>query len=200
MKLFTTILIFIYTIIFLVIGTFFLAIAFKLTSITEIAHNLEYIYGGHNLRLITAMVGCFLIIINIFLAQITLGKFQREKTIAFNNPSGQVTIALSAIEDFIKRLPHHVPELKELKSEVIAGKKGVEINARVSLWAGVNIPDATEKIQEIIKSRIQDILGIEEAIVVKVHVAKIIQPEENKESKKKEEPTIPFRGIEYRAD
>src|SRR3989338_1037802 len=116
MKLFMTILIFIYTIIFLVMGTFLLAIAFRLTSITEIAHSLEYIYGAHNLRLITAVAGCFLIIVNIFLAQITLGKFQREKTIAFSNPSGEVTIALSAIEDFIKRLPHHVPELKELKS------------------------------------------------------------------------------------
>ncbi len=195
MKLFTTVVIFIYTILFLVLGTFLVAVFFRLTSISELANTLEYLYGAHNLRLITGASGFILIIVNVFLAQITLGKFQREKTIAFTNPSGQVTIALSAIEDFIKRLPHQVPELKELKSEVIASKRGVEINARVSLWAGINIPDATEKIQEIIRSRIQDILGIEEAIIVKVHVAKIIQPEE---SKKKEEPTAPFRGIEYK--
>ena len=161
MKLFATILIFIYTVIFLVLGTFLVAISFKWISVSELTYTLEYAYGVHNLRLLTGAFGLALIIVNIFLAQLTLGKFQTEKTIAFTNPSGQVTIALSAIEDFIKKLPHQITELKELKSDVIATKKGVEINARVSLWAGVNIPDATEKIQEIIKSHIQDILGID---------------------------------------
>ena len=94
-------------------------------------------------------------------------------------------------------------DIKDLRSNVIAGKKGIEINARVSLWADVNIPQATSSIQAIIKNRVQEMLGIEEPILVKVHVGKIIQKEKKRPKKKEEEAEkiSPFRGsIEYGKD
>jgi uncharacterized alkaline shock family protein YloU len=126
---------------------------------------------------------------------------QREKTIAFNNPDGQVTVSLSAIEDFIKRLSSTIMEIRDLRSNVVAGKKGIEINTRISLWAEANIPATTENIQATIKHRIQEMLGIEEAIIVRIHVGKIV-PKEKKEHKKKgkqdTEEAAPFQGsIEY---
>ncbi len=52
----------------------------------------------------------------------------------------------------------------------------------------------------MIKAKVQDMLGIEESIAVKIHIAKIAQKEEPKESKYKEykeKENLPFRGIEY---
>jgi hypothetical protein len=52
-------------------------------------------------------------------------------------------------------------------------------------------------LQEITRSKIQEVLGIEEQIIIKIHVAKIISLEEKERKRKdieKEEPTIPFSG------
>ncbi len=45
----------------------------------------------------------------------------------------QYTIALSAIEDLIKRLAGIIPEIKELRPDVIATKKGIIVDIRVVL-------------------------------------------------------------------
>ena len=71
------------------------------------------------------------------------------------------------------------------------------ITTRLVLYSDTNIPDITEKIQSMIKAKMQDMLGIEENIAVKIHIAKIAQKEEVKESKYKEKENPPFRGIEY---
>lgn len=198
-------LVFICTLAFVVIGTLMVAFSFDLFSLENITDFIHQTLQIKDLTVIVSGIGLFLILSSIFIAQITLGRIQREKTIAFNNPDGQVTVSLAAIEDFVKRISTNISEIRELRSDVIAGKSGIEINTRLSLWAGVTIPETTENIQKIIKNRIQEMLGIEEPIIVRVHVAKIVHKEEKKRVKKKgkEEEVNPstFRGsIEYGKD
>ncbi|MBU0605378.1 MAG: hypothetical protein KKH77_03730, partial [Candidatus Omnitrophica bacterium] len=69
------------------------------------------------------ITGALLIFISVLVMQVAMGKLTREKTIAFENPDGQVTISLSAIEDFIKRALKQLPEVKELRPSVRASKK-----------------------------------------------------------------------------
>ena len=68
-----------------------------------------------------------LIFISLLVVQVTMGTIKRERTIAFENPDGQVTISLSAIEDFIKRAMKQLPEVKESRPNVKASKKGITI-------------------------------------------------------------------------
>ena len=82
------------------------------------------IYTSTDVRLILGLTGGLLIFISIMVVQVTVGVIQKEKTIAFENPDGQVTISLSAIEDFIKRAMKQLPEVKESRPSVKAGKKG----------------------------------------------------------------------------
>jgi len=138
-----------------------------------------------------------LILISFSFAQLILGRFQREKTIAFTTSSGEVTIALSAVEDLIRRLAGVIPEIKELRPDVIATKKGIVVDVRVVLKSEANIPDLTARLQEITRSKIQEILGLEEQIIIRIHVVKIIPPQDIDRKRKeieKEEPTIPFGG------
>jgi len=198
-------LVFICTVVFVVIGTLCVAFSFDLFTLENLTDFLNQAFQIQDLGLIIGGIGLFLVIASIFIAQITLGRMQREKTIAFNNPDGQVTVSLSAIEDFVKRLSSNISEIRELRSNVVANKNGVEINTRVSLWADINIPETTENIQTIIKNRIQEMLGIEEPIIVRVHVAKIISKEEKKRPKKKgkeeqAEPSTFHGSIEYGKD
>mgnify|MGYP001618469598 FL=1 len=166
-------------------------------SIKYINDLLIYTQTSLSVRLIIGLSGLLLILISFSFAQLILGRLQREKTIAFSNPTGQVTISLSAVEDLIKRVTSGIYEIKEIKPNVIAGKKGIEVDVRLVLKSEANIPDLTSQLQDLIKSKIQEILGIEEQIIVKIHVAKIVSFEERERRKKelvRDEHTIPFSG------
>src|SRR3990167_8947906 len=115
---------------------------------------------------------------------------------ALTTPSGEVSIALAALEDLIKRIALQVPEVKSLRPDVVVGKKGFTVNLRLDLRSETSIPELTERLQELVKNKIREILrGIDEPIVVKIHVAKIVSGEEKKKSDSEpKEPAIPFYG------
>jgi len=130
-----------------------------------------------------------------------LSRFQREKTIAFTNPEGQVTISLSAIEDLIRKVAKQVSDVKDLRCDVKANKKGaIQITAKVSLWSDSNIPEATERVQNLVKTKVQDMLGLEEAVTCTVHITKIVHKEDfkKKRGEKQDSNEESFHGaIEY---
>lgn len=197
MRIFTVLGIIFYATVLILIGVAMLIFSLNLLQPQDINNLLSYIQYNTNSKIIIGLSGLLLILISFSFAQLILGRFQREKTIAFTTSSGEVSIALSAVEDLIKRVAGVMPEIKELKPDVIATKKGIVVDIRVVLKGEANIPDLTARLQEIIRSKIQEILGIEEQIIVRIHVAKIISPQEIDKRKKEieqEEPRIPFSG------
>ena len=180
-----------YTMIFFLIGSLLIAFALGWLDVQQIYKIVEYAQISLNSKITTGLIGLLLILISISFAQLILGRIEKEKTIAFSTPTGQVTIALSAVEDLIKRLTQNIAEIKEMRPDVIANKRGVEVKLRVVLHSEVNIPDLTGHLQEIIKTKIQEMLGIEEQITVKVHVAKIVTHGEKKKKDSTTEETIP---------
>lgn len=197
MRIFTVLGILFYATVLIIIGVTLIAFSLNLLRLQDIDNLFVYIQYNFNSRIITGLLGLLLILISFSFAQLILGRFQREKTIAFTTSSGEVTIALSAVEDLIKRLANVMPEIKDLRPDVVATKKGIVVDLRVALRSEANIPELTDRLQEITKSKIQEVLGLEEQIIIRIHVAKIISLEE-KERKKKEpenqEPTVPFSG------
>src|SRR3989338_1652502 len=194
-----------FLVVFITIGLFLIAVSVQSIKSEPIMNVLDSINSSMTLRVGVGVVGFLLIAISWASYQFTVARIQRQKNIAFNNPDGQVTISLSAIEEFIKRIGSSLPEIKELKSDCIATKKGIDISTRVIFWSDANIPEATEKIQGLIRTRIQEMLGVDEPIIVKVHVTKIAARQEPRQSKKekekdKEDLRMPFSGMEYRND
>ena len=197
MRFFTGIIIRFYAAVLILIGMVIIIFSLNLLPLQSINELLSYILSNLNSRIITGLSGLLLIVISTFFAQLVLGRFQREKTIAFTTSSGEVTIALSAVEDLIRRLTGIIPEIKELRPDVIATKKGLIVDLRVVLKSEANIPDLTSRLQEITRSKIQEVLGLEEQIIIKIHVAKIISVEEKDRRRKemeKDVPTIPYGG------
>ena len=198
MRLFGSITLFFYTLIILMLGIFFIVVATNIIPLTYMIELLGTIYSNMDVRLIMGLTGGLLIFIAVMVVQVTVGIIKKEKTIAFENPDGQVTISLSAIEDFIKRAMKQLPEVKESRPNVRASKKGITIVNRVVLFSDTNIPETTEKIQNIVKSRVQDMLGVEEPVEIQVNVVKIAHKEEKSRDTKKDDKVPPFRGtIEY---
>ena len=195
MRVFTVLGILFYTAVLTLIALALIVFSLNLLPPQDINNLLTYIQYSTNSRVIVGLSGLLLIVISFSFAQLILGRFQREKTIAFTTASGEVTIALSAVEDLIKRLAGIIPEIKELRPDVIATKKGIMVNIRVVLRSEANIPELTDRLQEITRAKIQEVLGLEEQIIIRIHVAKIISAEEKERKRtEKEEPTIPFGG------
>lgn len=197
MRIFSGFTMFFYTVVFLVLGCIFIALAFKIIPLNDVMLYLEYIYGTFNVRLSIGLVGTLLILYSIVAVQVAMGTIEREKTIAFENPHGTVSISLSAIEDFIRKTAAQIHEIREVRPNVAATKKGINIVLKVSIHSDANIPYATEKMQDVIKNKIQEMLGIEEPINLKVHISKIVAREGKHQQERPEDKKPMFKGIEY---
>ncbi|MFH1459585.1 MAG: alkaline shock response membrane anchor protein AmaP [Candidatus Omnitrophota bacterium] len=190
MRILNKIIVFFYTLIFSLIGACLIFISLHIAGYYDLTFLLEYIMEYPNLHLLLGFSGILLILVSLSLLNLSFKKFQAEKTIGYAAEGGQVIISLGAIEDFIRRLTQHLPEVKELRSEVFVTRKGIEIESRIVLWSTSNIPEITEKVQSIIKGQVGDLLsGIDKAVIVNVHVVKIA-PNAEKNQKNKQE--IPF--------
>jgi len=189
-----------YAVVIMAIGLALIVFALNLLLPVDINNLLIFAQSNHNYRVIIGLFGAFLILISFSFAQIILGKFQREKTIAFTTSSGQVTISLSAVEDLIRRLAGIIPEVKELRPNVVANKKGIIVEMRVVLRSEANIPELTSRLQDITKAKIQEVLGVDEQIIIRIHVAKIAHDEKDsrrkKDFEKEDRSSIPFSGYE----
>ncbi|HOW42711.1 MAG TPA: alkaline shock response membrane anchor protein AmaP [Candidatus Omnitrophota bacterium] len=198
MRIFNVLGILFYAGILILIGIGMIVFAFNLLHPQDIFSFLEYLQSTMSTRAILGLSGLLLILISYSFAQLILGRMEREKTIAFKNPSGVVTISLSAIEGLIQQFVNFMPELKELRPDVIASKKGIIVNVKVSLRMEANLPELTARLQELIKTKVQEVLGTEEQIIIRIHISKIISQEERDRRKKesiKEEHTIPYGGF-----
>lgn len=187
-----------YSAVITAIGLVLIVFALNFLLPQDVNNVLVYLQESPNSRIIIGLVGALLILISFSFAQIILGKFQREKTIAFSTSGGQVTISLSAVEDLIRRLAGVIPEIKELRPNVVANKKGIIADMRVVLRSEANIPELTSRLQDIARSKIQEVLGLEEQIIIRIHVAKIAHDDRDsrrrKDFDKEVKPTIPFGG------
>ena len=151
---------------------------------------------GHA-SMISAVVVAATMLIGLAFARIIYGRQEQERIIHFDNPLGRVSISLSALEDLIRRLVVHTPQVKEIRPEIAAGKKGLNIHIRLVLRSDANIPEMTADLQDIIKRKVQDLIGSEEQVHIRVHVIKIVSDGVKERDVDEVVGPLPFRG--YRA-
>jgi len=177
---------------------------FHVLNFDDVMNLLFVIYYDPAIRGIFAIIAFIILLKNYVYWKTFSIRHQRGRTIAFDNPAGQVSVSVKALEDMIRRVIARVPEVKDVRTLIAVGKKGLDIYVRLDLNADVNIPEATSRLQDLVKSKIQDTIGVEEKMTIRIDVTKII-PDHKKVSRKREEkkveesaePNIPFQG--YRA-
>jgi len=104
---------------------------------------------------------------------------------------------LTALEDLIKRLIIQVPELKEIRPIMIANRKGLEVDIKLVLRHEANIPELTARFQDLVRRKIEDAVGMEGKINIRVHVIKISLEDIKSKSKgdfQLPAPQAPFHG------
>ena len=196
MRTLNAILIILNALIFAVVGWLFLWLALDPSHPQEMQRVLAVVGGSLRWRWVAGVLGSAGVVFSFAVVHLVFGRIQRQRTIAFENADGPVTVSLSAIEDFIRRLTIRLPEVKELKPDVLARKKQINIFLRATLWSDANIPQASERIQSLVRGRVHTMLGIEEPIKVSLHIRKIVAREEKAAAPTVAQPV--FRGsMEY---
>jgi len=157
---------------------------------------LQIVYYDDQSGAIAGICAGGIMFMSFLLARLIYGSRQRQRTIAFENPHGGVTVSLTALEDLIKRLIVQMPEVKEIRPYMIATRKGLEVDIKLVLRYEANIPELTARFQDLVRRKIEESVGMEGKINIRVHVTKISL--EDIKSKNKDEfqmPTqAPFHG------
>ncbi len=181
---------------FIAFGLLLLGIAINETIVfPRIDLVMDYMIHDFQARLITGIVGAILVLISFSPLRAMLGTMQREKTITFDSPDGEVQITTSAVEDLVRRIGSDLLGIKEIKPRIVSTRKGLEILSRVTFYSDVNIPETAEKLQILVKRRLQEMLGIDRPITIKIRVTKLAEVEsarKKKEREEEEEEYIPY--------
>jgi len=200
MKIITHIAMFFYLAVITVVAGVAVSFAAHWIRFEELSYFLRLAYDSKNICIFIIASSVGTVLLSFFLSRIIVGAQKKERTIAFENPAGRVSLSLTALEDMIKRNVLKISDVKDIRSIIRATKKGIDVNCRLVLKAESSIPDTTSRIQDLIKNRIQDILGLEENVAVKLHIAKIFSQPEKERSDSDEgsrdfsDLSVPFKG------
>ena len=120
------------------------------------------------------IVGIVMLAAAVVLVVALIVRVRRQDCISFDNPDGEVIIAITAIEDFIRRLGKSFAEVRDISPTVVAVDGGVAIEARVALWDDQNIHAACERIQKAIRGQVQQFFGLANVHTVKVFIVRTV--------------------------
>lgn len=160
------------TLMLLIVGGALLASSLGLADISG------YLFGK---ELLTGAIGAVMIIIGLIVILIAVQNLRPEQTISIQSSEGELRIAFSAIEELLRKASREIRGVRELKPKVVGTKRGLEIRNSAAVEAGVSIPEITTRIQELFRSQIREVLGIEEVGAIRTYVHKIITEEPAKE-------------------
>lgn len=183
MKFITGLIALIYTIVFIVIGTFLMGISLEVFSNAQLKIFLDILYNSPLNLLYIGILGLIVIFISMVYIYCTLKGRKKKRTISFKNPDGKVSISLGAIEDFVARISQGVTEIKNIDCKVVSNKGGVKVVNRVTLRAGISVSEITKRFQEMIKLKLQEMLGVENDIEVVVNVQRVEKSQEDQETR-----------------
>jgi len=172
---------------YFVIGIFMVLYALDFISQYDLNFILAELGQLISLKLLLGLIGAISVVLVITLLNFVWSGVASEKNIAFKTEYGEVLVSLSAIEDYVRKTMRDDPNIRDLRSKVMVRKRGLVISLKAAMLSEINIPSVTEKIQSELRDKVQEMLGMEEPVVVKVFITKIGEKEKKKRLKQGEE-------------
>ena len=164
-----------YSLVVILTGLLMILFAFNVLQPEYVSNTLTLMIFSLNSRFIVGLSGLLLILISISFARvIILGRMKHERSIVFKTSTGEVNVALAAVEDLTRRTDWAIPEIKELRPQVMADKRGIIVDLKAVLKSETSIPEVTQRLQDKVRTKVGEVLGIEEQVIIKIHVVKIL--------------------------
>ncbi len=187
----------IFTLLFIALSGFLIGVSLNYIEFTTIQYYLSQFYGDLRIKVIIFFVGILLFLLWIWFLQGLFIRREREKNIAFQTEKGEVVISLGAVEDFLKKVCAEISEIRDLRPIIRAKRKGkIYVELRLVLNPIEELPDFTSNLQNLVKEKLQTLLGTED-IRVRIFVSKILSLKKKREGKE-DNKTEPELKIPYR--
>jgi hypothetical protein len=177
------------------VGSVFIGLFFNLIDINyAILYLKQEILLDPFLRIALLLSGLLIILLCLRYLQRTI--FRRERSVTTESSYGKVSITLFAIEDMIKNMLETQNGLSHVRPRIICKKHGIEMIIRGNLSADANFPVFAKEVQEKTREKLQNLLGEEKEIRVKIEIRKMVFKGKKKIIESTEEisePEIPYR-------
>ena len=159
----------IYTLAFLFAGLLFL-----LADIDELS---TWVIDDFVHSFLGKLTGAIMLVLVVGSIVLRVLRFKKEEYISFENPDGEVIIAIRAIEDFLRRLARSFNEVKEITPTIIPLNEGVDVDLRLVLWDDENVHVTVDKIKSIMRDQIQNFFGVANIHSIRIYVTKTVSRE-----------------------
>ncbi|MFH1412016.1 MAG: alkaline shock response membrane anchor protein AmaP [Candidatus Omnitrophota bacterium] len=179
-------------------GAVIMMIALNLVSAEKCMDVIGIVTSTPLYQMTALVLGALIILIGVSMPYRLEKKIRKGRAISFQNPDGEVTISLSAVEDYVHKIAKSITGIKDVKSRVNAGKKGINVVTDVSIAASANIPEVTERIQMEVKNKVQSMLGVEEGVNIRLNIKKIAKGPKTAEGLQKEDVPAAQENVPYR--
>ncbi|MEW6026367.1 MAG: hypothetical protein AB1599_03610 [Planctomycetota bacterium] len=129
-------------------------------------------------------------------------------SVKVSSQAGSFSIAISAIENSLRRAVRKLAEVNDAHVRVYKVKKPenkpIQIFTTFSVWEGTNVTEVTDKIRTAITIRFNEIIEVKEPPVFTIILSNIVEREHRKADTKKKDHELMesemFHGPEYPID
>ncbi|MBC7106104.1 MAG: alkaline shock response membrane anchor protein AmaP [Firmicutes bacterium] len=87
-------------------------------------------------------------------------KMARPRAVVHEHSLGQVAIGLPAIEGLVRKEASQIPGVREVRARIYQAREGIAVEVRASVTPDRNVPELSKEMQERIKLRIHEIVGV----------------------------------------
>lgn len=151
---------------FLTLGSLCLIMALHILSIEDAIFKVRDLYASPVKSFQLALVGLIFILMGIVFSKMLVKQGRETDAIIFQSDIGPVVVSVSAVEDVVKKVLKRFPVIKESKLKTSLRPKEVQINLRLALWAGGEVPKLLAELQEEVGRRMKRLLGSENRVIV----------------------------------
>jgi uncharacterized alkaline shock family protein YloU len=129
---------------------------------------------GNTAREVWASIGGGLLVMGVIFALSEYRTRKRERFLSFDNDGGTVSISTEAMADYINKLITEFPSVVRMKPNVRPTRGGVDLLIDVRVKAGSQVHEVCELLQQRVRERVVEGLGISEVRRVEVNVREIV--------------------------
>ena len=142
-------------------------------------------------RLIVAAAAVATVLVALLWIFTALPQRSKGRFLAFDNPGGEVHVSLDAVRDYLLRTRDDFPGVIKL-TPVVRNKRGeLDISIGCDIRAGNDIPDLAQQVQERVRERIVNGVGLTSIRAIRVIIRHITESNRFSATTRKEPNVVP---------
>lgn len=123
------------------------------------------------------LIGCALLLLLLLYAVTGMWSRRRVRFFSFETEGGMVSISLDAMREFLRRIGDEFAAVRRLQPRLRAHRGAIDIDLDARIRSGVPVPELCRLIQERVRQKMHDSLGLAGVRNVRVNVIEIMPAE-----------------------